>query len=72
MLFKPPRGTRDFMPDEMMLMEYVFTTIKSVFIDYGYDPIETPAFEDFQLLEAKCGEEVEVTVWIPDHGDIYY
>lgn len=62
-MFKPPRGTRDFMPDEMRKIEYVIKTIKKVFKSYGYDPLETPAFESWDLLKAKCGEEVERQIY---------
>jgi len=62
-LFKPPRGTRDFMPDEMRKIEYVTKAIKKVFESYGYDPLETPAFENWDLLKAKCGEEIEGQIY---------
>lgn len=52
-----PKGTRDFIPGEMMRREYIFDTIKSVFKHYGYQPIETPAMENLSTLLGKYGEE---------------
>lgn len=52
-----PKGTRDFTPDEMVRRNYIFSTIKSVFRLYGYQPIETPAMENLSTLLGKYGEE---------------
>ena len=45
-----PKGTRDFGPVEMLRRTYIFDIIKSVFIKFGYQPIETPAMETLQTL----------------------
>ncbi|NCO97367.1 MAG: histidine--tRNA ligase [Candidatus Aenigmarchaeota archaeon CG_4_10_14_0_8_um_filter_37_24] len=50
---QPPKGTRDFLPEEMILRERVFDTVKKVFQRYGYDPFKTPAFENFELFTMK-------------------
>jgi len=52
-----PKGTRDFIPAEMIKRNYIFDTIRSVFKLYGYLPIETPAMETLQTLMGKYGEE---------------
>ena len=52
-----PKGTRDFLPKEMLNREYIFDTIKSVFRKYAYSPIETPAMENLSTLMGKYGEE---------------
>lgn len=52
-----PKGTRDFLPFEMVRREYIFNTIKSVFEKYGYVPIETPAMENLSTLLGKYGNE---------------
>jgi histidyl-tRNA synthetase len=51
--FQSPRGTRDFLPEEMILRERVFDTVKKVFKRYGFDPFKTPAFENFELFAMK-------------------
>ena len=52
-----PAGTRDFGPDEMIKRTYIFDTIKSVFRNYGFLPLETPAMENLSTLLGKYGEE---------------
>jgi len=52
-----PKGTRDFNPDQMIKRNFLFDTIKTVFQQYGYLPIETPAMENLSTLMGKYGEE---------------
>ncbi|MCL2245749.1 MAG: histidine--tRNA ligase [Lentimicrobiaceae bacterium] len=59
MTMKPsiPKGTRDFLPEEMIRRNYIFNTIRKVFEKYAYLPIETPAMENLSTLMGKYGEE---------------
>lgn len=52
-----PKGTRDFLPNEMLRRNYIFDTIQSVYQKYGFSPIETPAVEKLSTLTGKYGEE---------------
>ncbi|MBV6427688.1 MAG: Histidine--tRNA ligase [Haliscomenobacter sp.] len=52
-----PKGTRDFSPEQVYKRNYLFDAIKSVFIKYGYQPIETPVMENLSTLTGKYGEE---------------
>ena len=52
-----PKGTRDFSPIEMAKRNYIFDTIKDVFLLYGFQQIETPAMENLSTLMGKYGEE---------------
>jgi histidyl-tRNA synthetase len=52
-----PKGTRDFLPDEMIKRNYIFNTIRKVFEKYAYLPIETPSMENLSTLMGKYGEE---------------
>jgi len=52
-----PKGTRDFLPEEMLRRNYIFNTIRKVFEKYAYLPIETPAMENLSTLMGKYGEE---------------
>lgn len=52
-----PKGTRDFSPVEMMKRNFIFDTIQTVFKQYGYLPIETPAMENLSSLLGKYGDE---------------
>jgi len=52
-----PKGTRDFLPEEMVKRNYIFNTIRKVFEKYAYLPIETPSMENLSTLMGKYGEE---------------
>lgn len=52
-----PKGTRDFLPQEMARRNYIFGTIRDVFRLYGFQQIETPALENLSTLMGKYGEE---------------
>lgn len=63
MKFQTPKGTRDFLPEEMIRRQFVIDKIKEIFERYGFEPFSTPAFEDFELLSAKSGEEVKRQIY---------
>lgn len=52
-----PQGTRDFNAAVVRKRNYIFSTIKSVFELYGFEPLETPAMENLDTLMGKYGEE---------------
>jgi histidyl-tRNA synthetase len=52
-----PQGTRDFGPDIVRKRAFIFTTIRTVFELYGFQPLETPAMENLDTLMGKYGEE---------------
>ena len=52
-----PQGTRDFGPEVVRKRQYIFSTIKTVFELYGFEPLETPAMENLETLMGKYGEE---------------
>ncbi|MET9795060.1 histidine--tRNA ligase [Nocardiopsis alba] len=52
-----PSGTRDFLADDLRRRRAAFTTISDIFERYGFDPLETPAFERLEVLTGKYGEE---------------
>ena len=54
---KPPSGTRDFLPDDIRRREYVINIVRGVYERYGFEPLETPAFENIETLLGKYGEE---------------
>ena len=41
-----PKGTRDFSPTEVAKRQYIIQMIKSNFEKFGFQPIETPSFEN--------------------------
>src|ERR1700731_3570821 len=54
---QPARGMRDFLPADVRKREYVIGVIKEVYERYGFEPLETPAFENIETLLGKYGEE---------------
>jgi histidyl-tRNA synthetase len=52
-----PQGTRDFSPAEVRKRQYIFSTLRSIFEIYGFQPLETPAMENLVTLTGKYGEE---------------
>jgi histidyl-tRNA synthetase len=54
---KPPAGTRDFLPDDVRRREHVVRVVREVYERYGFEPLETPAFENIETLLGKYGEE---------------
>jgi len=55
--FDPPSGTRDFLAADVDRREHAFAAIKSVFASYGFEPLQTPAFERLDVLMGKYGDE---------------
>src|SRR4029077_4972956 len=48
---------RDFLPEEIRRREYVMRVVREVYESYGFEPLETPAFENIETLLGKYGEE---------------
>jgi histidyl-tRNA synthetase len=55
----PPKGFRDFPPEDEILRKEIFSRIEKIFQRYGFDPIETPMVEKWETLAGKYGEEAE-------------
>ncbi|MFK8301366.1 histidine--tRNA ligase [Capnocytophaga stomatis] len=52
-----PKGTRDFSPTELAKRNYIIDKIRAEFVKFGFQPIETPSFENYETLMGKYGEE---------------
>src|SRR6201999_3766822 len=55
--FDPPSGTRDFLAGDLRVREHVFAAIREVFERYGFEPLQTPAFERLDTLTGRYGDE---------------
>lgn len=65
-----PKGTRDFSPVEVSKRNYIIAIMRSHFENYGYQPIETPSFENSDTLMGKYGEEGDRLIFkILNSGD---
>jgi len=57
---KAVRGTRDLLPPETALWNWIETTARSVFARYNFGEIRTPVFEDTALFARGVGEETDI------------
>lgn len=65
-----PKGTRDFNPIEVTKRNYIFNTIRAAFETFGFQPIETPSFENSETLMGKYGDEGDRLIFkILNSGD---
>jgi len=65
-----PEGTRDFGPEQVRKRNYIFDTVRSVFVKFGFQPLETPAMENLSTLTGKYGEEGDKLLFkILNNGD---
>jgi histidyl-tRNA synthetase len=51
--FTTPSGFPEFLPSEKRLEQHLIDTIRRVYESYGFTPIETPAVERLEVLQAK-------------------
>lgn len=54
----PPRGTRDFFPDEMRLRNWLFGEFAAVSQLFGFEQFDAPVLESEDLFVRKAGEEI--------------
>ena len=59
-MIKAIRGTRDLLPPEMALWNFVEAAVRDVFRAYNFHEIRTPIFEDTQLFSRSVGEETDI------------
>lgn len=72
MSIKPsiPKGTRDFTPEEVAKRTYIMQRVREQFTRFGFQPIETPSFENSSTLLGKYGEEGDRLIFkILNSGD---
>ena len=54
----PPKGTRDFFPDEMRVRNWLFGEFASVSNLFGFEQYDSPVLENEALFVRKAGEEI--------------
>ena len=65
-----PKGTRDFSPLEVSRRHYLMEVMRTHFERFGFQPIETPSFENLDTLMGKYGEEGDRLIFkILNSGD---
>lgn len=68
------KGTKDILPDESNVWQYIEDKIHSFFKIYGYSEVRTPAFENTALFKRSIGEETDIVSkemynWIDQGGN---
>ncbi|MCA9364428.1 MAG: histidine--tRNA ligase [Candidatus Moranbacteria bacterium] len=67
----PPKGTRDWTPEEFAIRKYIFDTWRQVCTSFGYQEYLTPIVESADLYRAKSGDEIgglELTTFVDRGG----
>lgn len=59
-----PTGTMDFYPEDMAVRKFIFRKFMDVAEKYNFKQIETPAFENLDLLTRKEGEEIKKQIFV--------
>lgn len=54
-IFHTPEGVRDIYNGECSQKHHLQTEIRKVFDSYGYEEIETPSFEYFEVFSREVG-----------------
>ncbi len=53
-----PKGTRDWLPEEFLVRQYIFDAWRRVCRRYGFEEYLTPLVESAEIYRAKSGEDV--------------
>ncbi|HEX7575730.1 MAG TPA: histidine--tRNA ligase [Candidatus Methanoperedens sp.] len=70
MELQKPRGTRDFLPEEMRKRRYIENKLREVATSWGYGEIKTPTFEHIELFTLKSGDGILGEIYnFKDKGD---
>jgi len=70
MELQKPRGTRDFLPEEMRKRRYIENKLREVATRWGYGEIKTPTFEHIELFTLKSGDGILGEIYnFKDKGD---
>ena len=59
-MIKAVRGTRDLLPPETGLWNFVESVVRDVFRAYNFQEIRTPIFESTELFARGVGEETDI------------
>lgn len=59
MIARNYRGTRDWLAGEVLIRQKVIDTLRDVFQRFGFEPLETPELELYEVLSGKYGPEAD-------------
>ncbi|MEK6957626.1 MAG: histidine--tRNA ligase [archaeon] len=72
MPYQTVKGMRDFLPEQAKKKQFIEDVLRRVFESYGYEPLQTPIVEEFDLLAAKGsgGEAIKEEIyWFRDKSE---
>ena len=55
---QPPRGTRDFYPEDVRFRDWLFGHFRAVSRSFGFEEVDAPILEYEELFTRKAGEEI--------------
>ena len=61
--FQRAKGTEDFYPIDESIKQYLFNQFRKVSASFGFQEVSSPAFENFELLSKKEGEEIKEQIF---------
>ncbi|MCC6027243.1 MAG: histidine--tRNA ligase [Archaeoglobus sp.] len=64
MRIERPRGTRDFLPEEMEKRREVERRLRKLAESFGYREVSTPTFEHSELFKRKSGEGIVEEMYV--------
>ncbi len=72
--FQPVKGTRDFLPEEKILRQKIVEVLMRTFEEFGFNPMETPAIETWEVATMKSNLDETTDVYkeiyrFKDQGD---
>lgn len=66
----PPKGTRDFPPEEMRKRNWLFDSFRQTALLFGFEEFDAPVLESEALFTRKAGEEIQGQLYnFSDKGD---
>ncbi|MGB7993826.1 histidine--tRNA ligase [Methanoregula sp.] len=63
-MIQKPRGTRDFLPDEMEARRSIEAKMREAVRRFGYREVCTPEFEDLELFTLRSGEGITNEMYV--------
>ncbi|MBS3128760.1 histidine--tRNA ligase [Candidatus Woesearchaeota archaeon] len=70
MPIQKPKGTEDFYPEDEAVKQALFSQFRNVAQSFGFQEVSSPAFENFELLSQKEGEEIKQQIFtLEKRGD---
>ena len=62
-------GFMELLPEEQILFNKIYDTIRGVYESFGFLPLDTPVIELSEVLLAKAGGETEKQIYRFNKGD---